>query len=488
MKLRSLFSFLLLSLTLIVLGGCHKHPATIINPFDNEDVDAPLAPGEWGLTKLDPKDYPDMSAAFMDRDNLEKAIDKSIEWLKTKSSQQVYTATGPYAGKYTGTGPITRDQVLASLEDMKKMLHEINTPDAFQQNILTRYDVYISKGYDRKGSVWFTGYYTPVFQASRTRGGEFQYPIYSRPDDLVSDPAGDISGQKMPDGSFRPYPTRREIVTNNLLAGKEFLWFKDKFEPYIVQVQGSAKVILPDGSSMMIGYAGKNGRDYHGVGAELVKDKKIVKKQLSLPAVMAYFKEHPQEVDDYVMRNDSFAFLKQYDGKEWPAGSLGKQVTDGRSLATDKTIFPRASLTFIACDKPDTAGEVKPYTGFLLDQDTGGGIRTAGRADIYMGVGEQAGQQAGHEFSKGKLYYLFLKPGMYEEHPYLAPAAAPLGATPSHRPGTANKPAHHGATSGGTTPSAPDSEIFPGAPGKKNWVPRVHAQFAGTRAIWKSRR
>ena len=454
---------ILFTFALLAMGGCKKHPATIIQPFE-DDVDVPLAPGEWGLTKLDPKDYPDMKAAFMDRDNLEQAIDKSIAWLGTRTSREVYTKTGPYTGKETGVGPITHDQVLASLQDMKAMLHTARSPEEFQQSILTRYDVYISKGYNHKGDVWFTGYYTPIFQASRTRGGEYQYPVYGRPEDLVTDPTGEIGGQKMPDGSVRLYPTRREIVQNNLLAGKEFLWFKEKFEPYIVQVQGSAKVILPDGSALMIGYAGKNGRDYHGVGAELVKDGKIAKKQLSLPAVMAYFKEHPQEVDEYVMRNDSFAFLKEYSGAEWPSGSLGKQVTAGRSLATDKSIFPRSALTFVACDKPDAGGEIKPYTGFLLDQDTGGAIRAAGRADIYMGVGDKAGEQAGREFSKGHLYYLFLKPGQYQEHPYLAPVATPKHLTPAHRPGTST----HKPLKSGTTPATgSDTDIFPGAtPGK----------------------
>jgi len=459
--------FVVLALCLMTLGGCKKHTAKIIDPFDNEDVEKPLNPGEWGLDPLDPKDYPDMRAAFMDRANLEPALDKSLQWLATHTSQQVYTRTGPYTGKETGVGPITHDQVLATLLDVKKLLHEARSADEFQQALLTRYAVYISKGYNRKGDVWFTGYYTPIFHASRSRGGEYQYPIYNRPEDLISDPSGEIGGQKQPDGSLKPYPTRREIVEHNMLAGKELLWFKDKFEPYIVQVQGSAKVILPDNTAMLVGYAGKNGRDYRGIGAELVKDGKIEKKKLSLPAVMAYFKEHPQELDEYVLRNDSFAFLKEYSAKEWPAGSLGVAVTPGRSLATDKTIFPRSALTFVACDKPDTAGDVKPYTGFLFDQDTGGAIRAAGRADIYMGVGDQAGEQAGREYSKGKLYYIFLKPGFYQEHPNLTPASVPAALSAPHPTGKGGKAAKTGTSKVPTGPAPGDSEIFPGATPKK---------------------
>jgi membrane-bound lytic murein transglycosylase A len=144
------------------------------------------------------------------------------------------------------------------------------------------------------------------------------------------------------------------------------------------------------------------------LGSELVKDGKIDKKRLSLPAVLEYFKNNPHEREEYMMRNESFAFLQVYAPAEWPSGSLGVQVTTNRSLATDKTIFPRASMTFIDVPKTSPSGELLPYRGFLLDQDTGGAIRTAGRADIYFGVGDEAEVIAGATRAEGQLYYLFL--------------------------------------------------------------------------------
>ena len=51
-----------------------------------------------------------------------------------------------------------------------------------------------------------------------------------------------------------------------------------------------------------------------------------------------------------------------------------------------------------------------PFTQMMLDQDTGGAIRTAGRADIYLGVGHVAERMAGTTRSEGQMYYLFLKP------------------------------------------------------------------------------
>ncbi|MCK5000945.1 MAG: hypothetical protein KAS23_15490, partial [Anaerohalosphaera sp.] len=37
-----------------------------------------------------------------------------------------------------------------------------------------------------------------------------------------------------------------------------------------------------------------------------------------------------------------------------------------------------------------------------------------GRCDVYMGVGDRAGQMAGQVYQEGKLYYLFLKPQYYD--------------------------------------------------------------------------
>ena len=435
--------------------GCKSDQATIIDGLTDEDVDRPLAPGEWGLVKLDPKDYPDMRSAFNDKEGLERAVDKSLQYMHAPSSHRFFPS-----------GPITHSQVVASLEDIKKLLNTLPNGDAFQQQLLARYDVYESKGYNRKGDVWFTAYYTPIYYGSKVPTPEYRYPVYSRPNDLISDSVtGEIKGQRLPDGSMRPYPTRKEIVAGNLLRGLELAYFKDPLEPYIIQVQGSAKVIQPDGKELFIGYAGKNGGEYRGLGAELVKDGKIEKKKLSFPAVINYFKQHPAELNDYVMRNDSFAFLKEYDPKEWPSGSLGVQVTPQRSLATDKSIFQRAALTFITAEKPDQTGAVTPYRGFLLDQDTGGAIRAAGRADIYLGIGEKAGLDAGKVYNKGHLYYLFLKSGQFSETPVLTPVVPPanLGKeTPKTPKITTTKPGVKPSNPATHTPMRPgDTEIFP---------------------------
>jgi membrane-bound lytic murein transglycosylase A len=427
-------------------AACKTQQRQIIEPME-PSVDTPTE--GWGLRKLEPKDYPDMTVAWMDKTNLVRAIDKSLQFLGTASSHRLFPSTN-------SGDTITHDQIVATLDDVKQLIQRNITPEQFQQEVLNRYDVYTSVGYNNKGDVWFTGYFTPIYRGSRTRTAEYQYPIYSRPADLQSDPlTGEVRGT---------YPTRSELEKSGKLRGLELLYFRKPIEPFMIQVQGSAQVILPNNEVLYVGYAGSNGQAHKGLGTQLRDEGKIDPKHLSLPAVLSYFDQHPGELEQYVLRDDRFTFQKVYtaaERQEWPRGSLNVQVTADRSLATDKNIFPRASLAFIDVDKASPAGDLRPYKGFVLDQDAGGGIRAAGRADIFMGIGDAAGHRAGQQFAQGRLYYLFLKPENVTKgnYPDLKPVPAP--AVP--RPVTPGTPQGGPRPGQGTRPPAGGDEMFPGA-------------------------
>ena len=106
-------------------------------------------------------------------------------------------------------------------------------------------------------------------------------------------------------------------------------------------------------------------------------------------------------------RNESYVFFTPIEGN--PRGSLDFEVSARRSLATDKSLFPRAGLCFVDTELPTPYGDALPFRQLMLDQDTGGAIRTAGRADIYLGVGPRAEQLSGATRSPGQLYYFFLR-------------------------------------------------------------------------------
>ncbi|HIB02179.1 MAG TPA: murein transglycosylase, partial [Phycisphaerales bacterium] len=102
-------------------------------------------------------------------------------------------------------------------------------------------------------------------------------------------------------------------------------------------------------------------------------------------------------------------FFREYEGGNWPAGSLGVPVTAERSIATDKKIFPRGGVVLVDTTVRSLTGEKQPFKQFMVDQDTGGAIRAPGRADLFMGIGPTAGIRAGEQFAEGNLYYIFLK-------------------------------------------------------------------------------
>ena len=198
-----------------------------------------------------------------------------------------------------------------------------------------------------------------------------------------------------------------------MLAGKELLYLSDPFQVYIAHVQGSAKIRLPDGNLITVGYAGNNGHEYQSVNTALVKDGKIPSASISLSAMIKFFKDNPDLVAPYTRKNPRFVFFREEAGN--PRGSLNVEVTRMRTIATDKAVYPRGCLAFLDTALPRNYGEQtvkRPFKGFLLDQDTGGAIRAPGRCDIYMGQGELAEKLAGYTYEEGKIYYLFLKPNI----------------------------------------------------------------------------
>jgi membrane-bound lytic murein transglycosylase A len=196
------------------------------------------------------------------------------------------------------------------------------------------------------------------------------------------------------------------------LRGLELVWLRDRLQAYLVQVQGSARLQLTDGTQISVGYAGRTEYPYVSLGRELVNAGKIPVENLSLPLVIQYFQAHPGELDEYLPRNDRFVFFKETTGT--PAtGSLGVPVTAERSIATDKYLMPPGALALIQTEipQPNAQGQLTPQRAsrYLLDQDTGGAIQGAGRVDIFMGTGTQAGDRAGLIHAPGQLYYLLLK-------------------------------------------------------------------------------
>jgi peptidoglycan lytic transglycosylase A len=396
---------------LIVSTGCtHKKPPVV-------DFNRELPPGQLALRKISPGEYPDFSKCTWNLALLPRAIDNSIAYLDHPSAQKSF----PYLD-------ISHDRALATLTAFKEVIdtasREANPGQYIDQRIRAQFDVYKSIGAPKPDGpgftdrVLFTGYCTPIYDASASRHGPYQWPLYKRPKDLAADPiTGETVGRKNPDGSITPYYTRAQIERDHKLAGQEFLFLKSRFEAYIVTVQGSARLRMDDGRTLEIGYAGHNGHEYESPGLAMVRDGAIAKEDLNLKTLAAYFAAHPESQDKYLYLNNRTVFFTDRPGG--PFGALNVPVTTSATIATDKTldktvnmtVYPRAMPAFLSVDIPRTDNPTQKwhFTGFMMDQDTGGAIRAAGRCDIYMGIGPQAEQAAGHQLSEGELYYIAVK-------------------------------------------------------------------------------
>jgi membrane-bound lytic murein transglycosylase A len=396
MKIRIVFLSLALTISLLVLGSCQKRTSYVYRdypkPQAQKDYQRPLPPGELALRKItDPSQIPDYTAACSDMKRLQEAITNSLNYMAKPSSRKFY----PYGG-------ITYEHALRSLQELKILAASGLSVRQMNEVLRGDFDTYISVGCDDQGTVLFTGYYTPILDGSPIRTDRFRYPLYKQPDDLLKGPDGTIIGQMGSDGQIRKYPSREEIRNFRLLEGRELVWLADPFEAYIAHVQGSAKIRMPGGEIETVSYAAHNGWEYQGIVQKMIADGKLSERSINLKSMIDYFKAHPDEVDRYVNQNPRFVFFTT--GKGDPRGSLNEPVIPFRTIATDKTIYPRAMFAFVSAnlDRP---------MGFALDQDAGGAIRAAGRCDVYMGAGERASELAGGTYREGKLYYLFIKPG-----------------------------------------------------------------------------
>lgn len=192
----------------------------------------------------------------------------------------------------------------------------------------------------------------------------------------------------------------------------ELVWLGDRLKAYLIQVQGSARLQLTDGSTKTIGVAWKTDYPYVSLGKELVKDGKLKAENLTLPQVIQYLSSHPQALNRYLPRNNRFIFFKDTQGNA-ATGSLGVPVSPERSIATDKSLMPPGALALIQTRIPYDLGQrgmVTPTVSrYVLDQDTGSAIKGPGRVDLFLGTGAEAKARAGLVNTPGQLYYLMLK-------------------------------------------------------------------------------
>ncbi len=350
-------------------------------------------------------------------ETLVQALDHSISYYKAQKETRQFSF---------GPQTVETPQVLRSLEVIRAKLVELGLSDEFFKFVQ---DNYLGFG-SASETVLFTGYYEPLLHGSREKSDKYYYPLYTTPADLLL-----LDIKKFPyynetlwpsswptawrlrlteNNVLLPYYTRTEIDQLQRLANRklEIIWVDSEVDAFFLQVQGSGRVQLPDGSSVRVGYAEKNGHPYKAIGNYLLQQNLLEKGNVNLQSIKAFLAKNPDRVAEVLNFNPSYVFFKENRGE--PLGNLGKPVTAFRSIATDANLMPPGALALIELELPtfDAAGQQtgkRKFSQLVLNQDTGGAIKGPGRVDLFTGFGKESELIAGNLQSQGKLTFLLLK-------------------------------------------------------------------------------
>jgi membrane-bound lytic murein transglycosylase A len=350
----------------------------------------------------------------LDSESLTLAVRRNLEYLDRLNPETVF---------HYGPHDFTIQQVRESQEIFLDLLAKGLDAGQLSREIRKKFRVYRVTGRAGDTRVLFTGYYEPMYEGSLAPDETFRYPLYRPPDDLMridlslfsekfkgENIVARIEGKKI-----LPYYSRYQIEAERVLEGKdlEIAWLKDPLDVAFLHIQGSGRLRLPGGRDLLVHYQASNGRPYRSIGRYMIEKGFLAREEMSMQAIRKYLTENPGVLDEVLNYNPSYVFFRQVENG--PLGSLGVLLTPGRSVALDSKIFPKGALGFISCQKPlvndqgDIIGWTK-FSRFVLNQDSGGAIKGAGRADIFWGSGPYAELAAGHLQHEGDLYILIKKP------------------------------------------------------------------------------
>ncbi|MFA5488869.1 MAG: murein transglycosylase A [Candidimonas sp.] len=260
-----------------------------------------------------------------------------------------------------------------------------------------------------------TGYYEPLVRASRTRQGEYQWPLYQAPSDLLTIDLGsvypELAGKrvrgKLAGNRVVPYDTRAEIAATPSRQPPVIVWVDDPVEAFFLQIQGSGRARLPNGDMIRLAYADHNGRPYASIGQWLAKQGQLPLAQASMQNIKAWAKRNPGRVQEMLNANPAMVFFNEEkitDSELGPKGAYGIPLIGGRAVAIDPTAVPLGTPIYLATTYPASD---RPLRRLVFAQDTGAAIKGAGRTDFYWGFGDEAGEQAGRMKQRSDTWLLW---------------------------------------------------------------------------------
>jgi membrane-bound lytic murein transglycosylase A len=350
----------------------------------------------------------------MDMDSLILAVRRNLEYLDSLAPETVF---------HYGIHDFTCQQVRESYEAFLYLLSKGLDEYQLSREIRKAFHVYRAMGRVGNRRVLFTGYYEPIYEGSLAPDKTFKYPLYRLPDDMISIDLslfnekfkGERIIARIEGKKILPYYSRYQIEAEKALKrkGLEIAWLKNPLDVAFLHIQGSGRLRLPNGKELLVHYNASNGQPYRSIGRYLIEKGFLVLEEIAMQAIRKYLTENPEVLDEVLNYNPSYVFFEEVENG--PLGSLGIILTPGRSVALDSKIFPKGALGFVSCQKPlsndqgDIIGWTK-FSRFVLNQDSGGAIKGAGRADIFWGSDPYAELASGYLKHDGDLYILIKKP------------------------------------------------------------------------------
>ena len=378
----------------------------------------------------------------LDLSSLQLALKRNLSYLKRLPGerQMVY-----------GQKSVAVERIRAVQEELLVFLQQKPGQMELGQFLKGKFELLESVATDRwpwqkqDEPVLFTGYYVPTLQGALKPDNKYRYPLYRKPDDLVTVdlPKFDLKrrilrlwpwldklpfgpcledlrfpvlrGRLSKAGKVVPYYSRQEIDYNDKLKGKklELLWVDNEIDRFFLQIQGSGLVRMENGASVMVGYSAANGQPYRSIGGWLIRQGLMLREDVSMPSIRAWIEAHPERTDEILKVNPSYVFFRKLANSD-ALGCYQAPITGGRSIATDRRVFPGGALALIATEKPifSRTGEFLEWRKFqrlVLNQDTGGAIKGPQRVDIYCGADHTAELMAGVMKQSGRLFILMPK-------------------------------------------------------------------------------
>ncbi len=265
------------------------------------------------------------------------------------------------------------------------------------------------------GKGLFTGYYEPELSGSRVAAPGFATPLLRAPPELVTvdltpfdeDLRGRHITGRIQGGTFIPYYDRAAIDAGALEHRRlELLWVSDPVDAFILQIQGSGRVRLPDGSVVRVSYDGQNGRPYVPIGRVLAQRGDIPLDRVTMPAIRDWLAAHPDRAASLMETDPSYVFFHELGGvraDQGPPGALGSPLVPGRSIAVDKRFLPLGAPVFLDTTDPLDGST---FRQLMVAEDLGGAIRGPVRADVFWGWDADAATRAGTMKAPGRAWLL----------------------------------------------------------------------------------